>query len=86
MATVSSTGLVTASRVPQDCLELEGLTGNEEGGELGRDLNRRDGLLRKERVADEATDPRADISRIMVSPFDVMSPMGTFTCTRRTGS
>jgi hypothetical protein len=36
--------------------------------------------------ANEATDPRASISRIIVSPFDVMSPMGTFTFTRLTGS
>ena len=33
----------------------------------------------------EATNPRADISRLMVTPFDVMSPLGTFTFTRRTG-
>ena len=35
---------------------------------------------------DEVTDPRANISRITESPFNVMSPMGTFTFTRRTGS
>ena len=35
---------------------------------------------------DEATDPRGNLARITVSPFDVMSPMGTFTFTRRTGS
>ena len=33
----------------------------------------------------EATDPRVDISRITVSPFDVASPLGTFTFTRRAG-
>ena len=36
--------------------------------------------------ANEATDPRANISRLTESPFNVMSPMGTFTFTRRTGS
>ena len=34
----------------------------------------------------EATEPRANISRITASPFDVASPLGTFTFTRRTGS
>ena len=33
----------------------------------------------------EATDPRANASRIIVSPFDVASPLGTFTFTRSTG-
>ena len=32
-----------------------------------------------------ATEPRANIARILVSPFDVASPLGTFTFTRRTG-
>ena len=35
---------------------------------------------------DEPTEPRENISRITVSPFDVASPLGTFTFTRRTGS
>ena len=34
---------------------------------------------------DEATDPPANISRITESPFNVMSPLGTFTFTRSTG-
>ena len=34
---------------------------------------------------DEVTDPRVNVSRITVSPFDVASPLGTFTFTRRTG-
>ena len=34
---------------------------------------------------DEATNPRGNISRIIVSPFDVASPLGTFTFTRRLG-
>ena len=34
----------------------------------------------------EATDPRVNISQLItVSPFDVPSPLGTFTFTRRTG-
>lgn len=34
---------------------------------------------------DEATEPRASISQIIVSPFDVASSLGTFTFTRRLG-
>ena len=33
--------------------------------------------------ADEPTDPRANISLITVSPFDVASPLGTFSFTRQ---
>jgi hypothetical protein len=34
---------------------------------------------------DEATEPRANISQIIVSPFGVASSLGTFTFTRRLG-
>jgi hypothetical protein len=37
-------------------------------------------------LPNEVTDPRINISRIVVSPFGVASPLGTFTFTRRAGS